>query len=188
MRISKTLLVATSTLAAMTIALTGCTTVNVAPAPATSHQMTGMGDDTSMGDAVMFAQMMIPHHMQAITMAAYAKENAKNADVVKLAKQIYTEQAAEIETMKTWLGDAKVPSNAMSNGMLSDTEMKALAAAKGADFDKLFLAGMKSHHEGALTMAAAFQKTTDPELKKLVTSVLQVQTIEIAMIKLIQNK
>ncbi len=153
-----------------------------------SHDMGSMGQNVKVADNVMFAQMMIPHHMQAITMSAYAKDNAKNADVLKLAEQIYTEQAAEIETMKGWLGDATVPTNAMSNGMLSDTEMKALSAAKGADFDKLFLAGMKSHHEGALTMAAAFQKTTDPELKKLVTSVLQVQTIEIAMIKLIQNK
>jgi uncharacterized protein (DUF305 family) len=30
--------------------------------------------------------------------------------------------------------------------------MQQLAAAKGAAFDRLFLAGMIQHHEGALTM------------------------------------
>ena len=37
-------------------------------------------------------------------------------------------------------------------GMLTPEEMAALAAAKGADFDRLFLIGMIKHHEGALTM------------------------------------
>jgi uncharacterized protein (DUF305 family) len=37
-------------------------------------------------------------------------------------------------------------------GMLTAEEMARLAAAKGAEFDRLFLEGMIKHHGGALTM------------------------------------
>jgi uncharacterized protein (DUF305 family) len=37
-------------------------------------------------------------------------------------------------------------------GMLTDEEMTRLAAAKDAEFDRLFLEGMIKHHAGALTM------------------------------------
>jgi len=37
-------------------------------------------------------------------------------------------------------------------GMLTAEQMKALANAKGAAFDRLFLTGMIQHHTGALTM------------------------------------
>jgi uncharacterized protein (DUF305 family) len=36
--------------------------------------------------------------------------------------------------------------------MLSDEQMAALAAASGAEFDRLFLEGMIQHHQGALDM------------------------------------
>ncbi|MGH9174139.1 MAG: DUF305 domain-containing protein, partial [Vicinamibacterales bacterium] len=37
-------------------------------------------------------------------------------------------------------------------GMLTAEEMTRLAAAKGTEFDRLFLEGMIKHHAGALTM------------------------------------
>ena len=37
-------------------------------------------------------------------------------------------------------------------GMLTPAQMEALRAAKGAEFDRLFLSGMIQHHTGALTM------------------------------------
>ena len=37
-------------------------------------------------------------------------------------------------------------------GMLTPEEMARLAAARGAEFDRLFLEGMINHHGGALTM------------------------------------
>ena len=37
-------------------------------------------------------------------------------------------------------------------GMLTPEEMSRLAAAKGKEFDRLFLEGMIRHHDGALTM------------------------------------
>jgi uncharacterized protein (DUF305 family) len=37
-------------------------------------------------------------------------------------------------------------------GMLTDAELKQLDAARGHDFDRLFLRFMIKHHEGALVM------------------------------------
>ena len=170
----------------VSLALTGCAastdTVNHG-----SMDMEQTNPDAKLSEQAGFAQMMIPHHIQAITMAAYAKENAKDAQVLALAQQIYTEQAAEVETMKAWLGGVDVAADQMSEGMLSEEQMTALSEAKGADFDKLFLEGMKDHHQGAIAMATAFQDTQNAELKKLVTSILQVQTIELSMIKILSK-
>lgn len=170
----------------LSLALTGCATTAAPHSdPNASHMSTG---DEKMSEQAAFAMMMIPHHLQAIKMSAYAKENAQDPQVLELAKQIYTAQAAEIATMQGWLGDIQVPDHTMSDGMLTDEQMTALADAKGADFDKLFLEGMTAHHKGALVMATDFQNTDDPELKTLVTQILQVQTIELSMMKLLAAK
>jgi uncharacterized protein (DUF305 family) len=42
--------------------------------------------------------------------------------------------------------------HALMPGMLTQAEMQRLAAAKGTEFDRLFLEGMIKHHQGALTM------------------------------------
>lgn len=170
----------------LSLALTGC----AASVDSTNHgsmDLEQTSPDAMLTESAGFAQMMIPHHMQAITMAAYAKDNAKDPQVLSLAKQIYTGQAAEVETMKAWLGGADVPTDAMSEGMLTQEQMDTLAATKGADFDKLFLSEMKAHHEGALSMVADFQRTEDAQLKTLVTEILKVQTVELAMIKILQS-
>ena len=39
------------------------------------------------------------------------------------------------------------------HGMLSEQEMAELARARGREFDRLFIAGMIQHHEGAVAMA-----------------------------------
>ena len=171
----------------LSLALTGCATANDSVNHG-SMDMEQTNPDAKLTEQAGFAQMMIPHHTQAITMAAFAKENAKDPQVLKLAEQIYTEQAAEIETMKAWIGDTSIPEGSMSEGMLTEAQMTELGAAKGADFDKLFLEEMAAHHQGAIAMASAFQDTENAELKKLVTSILQVQTIENSMIKILLKK
>jgi uncharacterized protein (DUF305 family) len=45
-----------------------------------------------------------------------------------------------------------MPGAPMMPGMLTPEEMSRLAAATGAEFDRLFLEGMIKHHAGALTM------------------------------------
>lgn len=116
-----------------------------------------------------FVQMMVPHHRQALEMAALAEERAASPAVLALARRIDATQAVEVALMVQWLQDQGVavpqPGDHPSlwdhgehghdgmAGMLSDTELRALAAASGAEFDRLFLEGMVGHHEGALVMA-----------------------------------
>jgi uncharacterized protein (DUF305 family) len=109
-----------------------------------------------------FMQGMIGHHQQALEMASLLYKNSESDDMKLLAKRIEVSQIDEINMMKDWLtarGEAlpdehahHAGDHALMPGMLTQAEMKALAAAKGKEFDRLFLIGMIKHHQGALTM------------------------------------
>ena len=111
---------------------------------------------------VQFMQGMIGHHAQALEMSALVPSRTANEDIRKLAQRIEISQADEIRMMREWLQARGAPlpdehahhahGAALMPGMLTPDEMKRLAAATGAQFDELFLAGMIKHHEGALTM------------------------------------
>jgi uncharacterized protein (DUF305 family) len=124
------------------------------------------------GDDVRFMQGMISHHAQAIEMTNLLATRTNNAQMRLLAKRIDLSQADEIKMMQRWLKvrGQEVPDpmahqghegmsmpgmnhgNMLMPGMLTPVEMTQLAAAKGAEFDRLFLEGMIKHHGGALTM------------------------------------
>ena len=66
--------------------------------------------------------------------------------------------------------------------------MKALAAAKGDKFDKLFLTGMIQHHTGALTMVKELTDASGAaQDAELYTFVSDVDTGQRAEIKIMQN-
>jgi uncharacterized protein (DUF305 family) len=148
---------------------------------------------------VSFAQSMIPHHQQAVQMAAMAEGRASNAQVKDLAAKIRAAQQPEIDTMNEWLTawgkptpmPGMSPSADMSGmdhgsmpGMMSDADMAKLAAAKGTAFDKQFLTMMISHHEGAIEMAK--QETaqgSNPDAKALAQKIITDQQAEITTMK-----
>lgn len=116
-----------------------------------------------------FMQGMIHHHAQAIEMVELLKTRTQRKDMKLLGLKIEVSQNDEMKMMRNWLKDRgeEVPmdhghgqmmmmsaGNMMPPmpGMLTEKQMKALAAAKGPAFDKLFLQGMIQHHIGALTM------------------------------------
>jgi uncharacterized protein (DUF305 family) len=111
---------------------------------------------------VRFMQGMIGHHAQALEMTALLPSRSGREDMRLLALRIEVSQADEIKMMQQWLAvrGQEVPSPhahrahgaALMPGMLTAEEMGRLAAAKGAEFDRLFLAFMIKHHEGALVM------------------------------------
>ena len=155
-----------------------------------------MGSTTAgalTGADVMFLQMMIPHHEQAVAMSDLAIKNSKNTELLAIANAIKTGQTKEIAQMRQWLADNGVSETAgmgahhghdmWMGGMLSDAELSALAAAKGAEFDRLWLEGMIQHHEGALHMITMIQDSQNPELAAFATSIESVQTSEIARMK-----
>ena len=117
---------------------------------------------------IAFMQGMIMHHGQAVEMTALIPSHTENSVVRLLGARISSSQSDEMNFMKRWLVSRGEPvSTAMHGmsdmemsgkqtaampGMLTAAQMTALRRAKGAAFDRLFLAGMIQHHGGALTM------------------------------------
>ena len=118
---------------------------------------------------VDFMSHMISHHAQAIVMASWAPSHGASQSVRTLCGRIINAQRDEIVSMQTWLRDRQLPvpaadpagmrmtmsgmeHNMLMPGMLSDAQMKELDAARGADFDRLFLKYMIQHHRGAIAM------------------------------------
>ena len=138
---------------------------------------------------IMFAEMMIPHHEQAIEMSELALKNTGNPDVLALAEQIRGAQEPEIELMKSWPGvDLGGHSGHTMMGMLDENELEMLRVTTGADFDRLFLEGMIKHHEGAIDMAEMINDSKNPEVAKLGKAIIESQSSEIAAMKALLGK
>ena len=110
---------------------------------------------------VKFMQGMIGHHAQAVEMVALIADRTANEDLKRLGLRIQVSQEDEMNMMRKWLEvrGEKIPGphahhepGGFMPGMLTPEEMAQLAAAKGKEFDRLFLQGMIKHHGGALTM------------------------------------
>jgi uncharacterized protein (DUF305 family) len=118
---------------------------------------------------VQFITAMISHHAQALNMARLATTHDAGPAVQTLAARIINGQQDEITLMRQWLKDRSLPDvqvilNAPEvrvigaehaehmPGMLSPEQMAELAAARGRQFDRLFLTFMIQHHRGAVAM------------------------------------
>jgi uncharacterized protein (DUF305 family) len=136
-----------------------------APGQATKTITTAQATDLSKVQAtaadVKFMQGMIGHHAQAVEMVDLLNQNSTNPDMKRLGLRIKVSQDDEMNMMRKWLADRgqEIPGphahhmpGGMMPGMLSDEEMAQLAAAKGKEFDRMFLRGMIKHHGGAITM------------------------------------
>ena len=145
-------------------------------------------------DDVRFMQDMIPHHNQAVQMAALVKDRSNNEKLRDIAGRIDASQADEIKFMRGWLvqrgEEAPAPAahHAMHTthkmaGMASPEQMKELAAAEGTEFDRQFLTLMITHHEGAVTMVENLLEQPgsayDPVLFEFVNDIVNDQTAEI---------
>lgn len=144
---------------------------------------------------VAFMQHMIVHHQQAVDMAKLVKDRTNTEELKTIAGRIESSQADEITFMQTWLKERSEPTedpamkghaehmHHMMKGMASPEDMKALAAAKGADFDRQFLTLMIAHHDGALDMVEDLLDeegtAADPVLFQFVGDVESEQKTEI---------
>jgi uncharacterized protein (DUF305 family) len=160
-----------------------------ADAPAAS--VAAAADGGAAAD-IAFAQLMIPHHQQAVEMADLALASATSDQVRELATQIKGAQDPEIMQMNGWLETWGAPMKMADDhgghdmggmtmeGMMSDDDMAALMNATGADFDRMWLEMMIAHHEGAITMAdQVLAETSNPEVTALAEAVVTGQTAEI---------
>jgi len=150
---------------------------------------TASGADFNESD-VMFAQMMIPHHQQAVELADLALKLTSSAgpEILQLAQQIRDGQEPEIKQMNDLLIQWKQPLDSHAamghgsemEGMLSEQEMMDLASLTGSEFDAAWIAAMTFHHQGAIAMASAAAKDgINPEIKSLTAAIITVQQSEI---------
>ncbi len=169
---------------------------------ASIYNQTGSNSSKTTADSsqhndqdVTFAQMMIPHHEQAIEMATLAETRASNPEVKQLAAEIKGAQDPEIATMRGWLkswgktddiplstdpGHGGHDQGASVSGMMTGEDMSKLQAASGAEFDKMFMTMMILHHQGAIDMARVEQSTGQyGPAKELAGKVISAQAAEI---------
>ena len=166
----------------MVIALAGCSKDSSMGMDHEGHSSMASGDLSS--DDIMFLQMMIPHHQQAIDISDLALTKSSDSELLALAKDIRDGQGAEIVKMKAWLDGANAgmdPGHSMGHdmgGMLSDSELAALEAATGKNFDLLWLKGMTGHHDGAIDMAAMIENAENAEIKSFGQAIVTTQSAQ----------
>jgi len=172
-------------------------------------------DQWTAADAA-FMVGMIPHHQQALDMAELAPDRAENAKVQALAARIADVQGAEMDVYRRWLSergmaedgspDGKRQHGAHSGddetahlgadghagmkGMASAEDIERLTAARGSEFDRIWLELMIEHHAGALEMA--HQRHTDGGMDtradELAADVTAGQLAEIKRMQAIQGE
>ncbi|WP_410641379.1 DUF305 domain-containing protein [Amycolatopsis sp. lyj-346] len=154
-----------------------------APAPASGQQ----GGDHNADD-VMFAQQMIPHHSQALDMAKLVPSRSTDPKVVDLAGRIEKAQDPEIRQLQGWLSTWGASSTSEMPGMnhgsmpglMPAEDMTKLEAAKGTEFDEMWLDMMIRHHQGAVDMAGTeLSKGGSSDAKALARKIIDAQRAEI---------
>ncbi|GGH61996.1 DUF305 domain-containing protein [Rothia aerolata] len=145
---------------------------------------------------IMFAQMMIPHHQQAVEMSEMllAKEGIP-AQVVEFAQGVIDAQGPEIDRMnamlEAWDQQPVTDSGGMDHGkmggmsgMMSQEDMAALEEAQGTEAARLYLEQMTTHHEGAVDMARdEVADGQNPHAITLAEQVISDQEAEIAQMQ-----
>lgn len=189
---------------ATTLSLAGCGD-NTAGAPSSSSapQSTTPSPSTSTSVSaeftaadVMFVQMMLPHHEQAVAMSTtLLNKNGVNPEVTALAEQITAAQQPEIDTMKSWLtawsqqeksdgGMGGMDHGSGADGMATDAQLKEFQAADGAAGQKMYLEMMTAHHQGAITMAQnEIRDGKNPQAIQLAKDIVATQEQEITVMK-----
>jgi uncharacterized protein (DUF305 family) len=196
------------------IALTAVACTNATSGVAQTPAPGGQGEPAAIAQAradsarlpytaadIHFMSSMIGHHAQAIVMSGWAPTHGASRSVKTLCERIINAQQDEIITMQQWLRDRRQPvpdaktmgmkmvMNGVEQvmlmpGMLTEAQMNQLDAARGPEFDRLFLIFMIQHHRGAVSMVKDLFDTygagQDETVFKFASDVNVDQTTEIA--------
>jgi uncharacterized protein (DUF305 family) len=196
--------VATAVAAALVLTACGSSSDNSAKSTASASASSSAAAHNTAD--VTFATDMIPHHRQAVEMAALAAGRASSASVKTLAEKIEKAQDPEINTMSGWLKawGKDVPTDTASSmgssmgsmpgmassgtttgtGMMSSADMTMLKKASGKAFDSAFLTMMVQHHQGAVAMAKTeLSKGSYGPARTMAQDIISSQTAEISLMK-----
>ncbi|MEU8414733.1 DUF305 domain-containing protein [Amycolatopsis japonica] len=162
---------------------------------------------------VGFAQDMSVHHLQAVTMAGWARDHTTDPAIKTLAFDIERTQTGQVGRMKGWLGlwgqpeqttgaymtwmtepmaghgghggaDMKPSNGAPMPGMATSAELAKLRSLTGKEMDVFFLQLMLRHHMGGTEMAQyAYDHTSIADVKSLTQSMLVSQGAEMTLMK-----
>ncbi|SCF10488.1 DUF305 domain-containing protein [Micromonospora mirobrigensis] len=146
-----------------------------------------------------FARDMTTHHSQAVAMGLMAFQKGTDPEVRQIGVDIATGQQGEIGTMQTWLRSwgldpagsepamawmpdgAALVKNGLMPGMATPEEMTELEAAKGRDFDVMFLKMMIQHHLGGVHMIdGILDAGGDPEVTRVAQVMKNTQQTDLA--------
>jgi uncharacterized protein (DUF305 family) len=132
---------------------------------------------------LMFMNMMIIHHDQAIEMAELAENRTDNENILELSENISEAQRAENRQMAEWLreqGYQRPRDGHRMAGMASEKQIQELRSSKGSQFDRKFAELMIGHHEGGIRMAWSFSRRgSHPELLEMEEEMIETQEKEI---------
>lgn len=141
---------------------------------------------------IMFAQMMIPHHEQAISMSETALKKSRNQTILKLSNQIKSLQGTEKSQLAYWLkatdSSMTMDHDMQMSGMLTVKELASLKRLTGTQFDRTFLQLMIKHHQGAIEMVDLISDSKNLEAKALAKAIKSAQSKEITSMKLLLKK
>lgn len=180
----------------------GCLLAALLAVPAAAqHHPTPPGSKPSdahtiHGDA-HYVAMMIVHHDMGVEMAQIATDKAQRAEVRQLATKIVTVQQAEKKELEGFKSSLKPDAAATTHDSAAMHDMpgmkkgqqdiERLKKASGAEVDRLFLASMTEHHQGAVRMSRqAKPALKDANVRQFADKTITNQTKEIAEIKRLQ--
>ncbi|HYL20764.1 MAG TPA: DUF305 domain-containing protein [Gemmatimonadales bacterium] len=166
--------------------IVGALAITVVTASAGAAQQAGTDSGRPPYNAadVQFMSGMIDHHAQAILMAGWAPSHGASVSVRALCERIVVGQRDEIALMQRWLRERGLPvppgdashghdmagmdHAVLMPGMLTPAQLAQLDAARGTEFDRLFLTFMIQHHQGAITMVNQLFSTNGATLDDLI--------------------
>jgi uncharacterized protein (DUF305 family) len=176
-----------------------CLLLSGALATGAAAQTRGAAEALYARDDLLFLSHMIVHHEQALELTALVPARTNRDELVRFARQVERAQQAEIDHMQSLLAlaadrgmtlpDHDAHEGEPMPGLLSKAQMDALAEARGTTFERLWLEGMITHHEGALAMGLAQQRRQFESRRRpfgidtLVDEILVVQRAEITRMK-----
>lgn len=184
----------------------GPTTAFVTPTPPGGSSTRGGAEtdaDTASPDAeatpadMAFIQAMVAHHEQAVELADLAPGRTADEELADLASRMRATQAAEAETMRSWLERRRargVPGDdhdhaAAMRGEISRSTLDRAGELDGAAFDALFIEAMVAHHLGAVEMAEArLAESGDPAVARWARAIATSQSLEVDRLREIEAR
>ncbi|MEN3612533.1 DUF305 domain-containing protein [Plantactinospora sp. ZYX-F-223] len=137
---------------------------------------------------IRFVAMMVPHHEQALQLAALVPDRAGSTGVIAVADRIRAAQQPEVEVLRGWLRDRGLDSllggtgheHPTMHGMQTPEAIATLTATTGTDFDRMFVEMMSAHHQGAIAMAQeVLANGVDRQIRELARNIAFEQAVEV---------